>query len=118
MPTVHGHRVRGVDVDPETRCVHYDSPRDVVAIRFACCDTFYPCFECHEAVADHDAAVWPAGSEEEPAVLCGVCGRVLTVREYVADDDACPDCGADFNPGCREHYPLYFHETLFEDEQS
>jgi len=41
---VHGHTVRGVDVGPETRCRHYDSELDVIAIRFPCCETFYPCY--------------------------------------------------------------------------
>jgi uncharacterized CHY-type Zn-finger protein len=36
---VHGHAVRGVDVD-ESRCAHYGTERDVVAIRLPCCDTF------------------------------------------------------------------------------
>lgn len=57
--------VRGVTVDPETRCVHWDSPVDVVALRFGCCETYYPC-------------------------------------------DACPACGAAFNPGYRAHRDRYF----------
>ena len=28
----------GVAVDPETLCVHWDGPVDVVALRFGCCD--------------------------------------------------------------------------------
>lgn len=44
--------LRGVATDPETRCTHYDSSNDVVAIRFPCCDCYYPCFRCHAAVTD------------------------------------------------------------------
>lgn len=113
MPQVHGHPVRGVDVDPETRCAHYHTRRDVVALAFPCCEPFYPCFECHEAVADHPAERWPAGSDDERAVLCGACGRDLAIREYVTGDLACPDCGAPFNPGCRNHFDRYFDEALF-----
>lgn len=100
--------VRGVGVDPETRCAHYDADRDVVAIRFFCCDDYYPCFECHEAVADHDPERWPADRFDAPAVLCGVCGTELTVQTYLDAGHACPECGAAFNPGCADHYDRYF----------
>lgn len=109
---VHGHEVRGVAVDAETRCAHYGTDRDVVAIAFPCCGTFYPCFRCHEEVADHDAEVWPIERREEPAVLCGACGATLAVQEYVAVD-ACPDCTRRFNPACADHYHQYF-ETVEE----
>ena len=113
---VHGHAVSGVDVGPETRCGHYASERDVIAIRFPCCETYYPCFECHEAVADHDAERWGADGSEEPAVLCGVCGEELTVQEYVDGEDRCPTCEAEFNPGCRRHYHRYFEDALFPNQ--
>ena len=111
---VHGHEVRGVDVGGETRCAHYGTDRDVVAIRFACCETYYPCFRCHEETADHDAERWPVERRDEPAVLCGCCGAELAVREYVGVD-SCPDCGARFNPACADHYHLYF-ETPGSDD--
>lgn len=105
---VHGHEVRGVGVGPETRCSHYGSDRDVVAIRFACCGTYYPCIRCHRELADHPGQRWPRDSFDRPAVLCGVCGHELAVSEYLAADDRCPDCEASFNPGCREHRHHYF----------
>lgn len=105
---VGGHRVRGVDVGPATRCAHYDSPRDVVAIRLPCCDSFYPCAECHDAVADHERERWSATSFDAAAVLCGVCGETLTVEAYLDCDHACPHCGAAFNPGCEAHHDRYF----------
>jgi uncharacterized CHY-type Zn-finger protein len=151
---VHGHTVRGVDVGPETRCRHYDSELDVIAIRFPCCGTFYPCYECHLAAADHEPERWGGdgstargdvedngstarggvedngstanrtASEEQGstdgtdartgAVLCGICGTVLSVAAYVDCDDRCPNCDAAFNPGCRRHYDRYFTEELFE----
>ena len=104
---IHGHDVYGVDVDAETRCLHYATERDVVALRFGCCETYYPCFECHDAVTDHEAEPWPVERADEPAALCGVCGAELTPSEYMAVD-ACPDCSASFNPGCADHYHLYF----------
>ena len=101
--------LRGIDVDPETRCAHWDDPVDVVALRFGCCETYYPCDACHDAATDHEAVPWPRDRFDEPAVLCGACGTTLTAREYLAaDDDACPACGAAFNPGCRTHRDRYF----------
>jgi len=102
-PLVHG-RV----LDAATRCVHYHGPADVVALRFPCCDRFYPCHRCHDEEADHPPARWPRGARDAPAVLCGVCGTVLTIAAYLAAESRCPACGAAFNPGCRAHWPLYF----------
>lgn len=99
--------VHGLDVDGETRCRHYDGPRDVVAIRFRCCGRYYPCFRCHEAVADHAPSVWPAASFDRRAVLCGDCGTELRIADYLGVT-ACPECATGFNPGCRDHYDRYF----------
>lgn len=99
--------VCGVELDDETRCAHYGTDEDVVSIRFGCCDEYYACFKCHETVADHPARPWPAERRAEPAVRCGVCGSDLTADEYVSTD-TCPNCEARFNPGCAEHYHIYF----------
>ena len=100
--------VCGVDVDPDTRCVHYHTDRDVVAFRFACCEAYYPCFRCHEAVTDHDAIPWPRSRFDEPSVLCGVCETELTVPAYLEADSRCPACDAAFNPDCAAHADRYF----------
>ncbi|HVX07717.1 CHY zinc finger protein [Humibacter sp.] len=99
--------VHGPVVDDEARCIHYRTPLDVVAIRFACCGEYYPCHRCHDETADHPSRPWPAGSDHELAVLCGVCGTELTIASY-RGADACPRCAAPFNPRCALHYPLYF----------
>jgi uncharacterized CHY-type Zn-finger protein len=100
--------LRGIAVDPETRCTHYDGSRDVVALRFGCCEAYYPCHRCHDETADHPAQPWPRDRFDEPAVLCGVCRTALTARAYLASDHVCPACGAAFNPGCAAHRDLYF----------
>lgn len=109
-PAVHidGVPVYGVDVDPETRCAHYATPRDVIAIRFACCGEYYPCLECHDAVTDHESERWPGESLDRRGVLCGVCGSELTISTYLACKSTCPECGTEFNPGCKNHWPMYF----------
>lgn len=109
MPrAVHGVPVEGVDVDPETRCAHYDTDRDVLAIRFPCCETFYPCFECHRAATDHPAEVWSPGSFDRRAVLCGACGERIRIVDYLSEPTACPACRVAFNPGCVDHHHRYF----------
>jgi uncharacterized CHY-type Zn-finger protein len=75
-------------------------------MRFACCDTYFACFECH-ALESHEAERWPRDRFDEPAVLCGVCSRELTVTEYLGVT-GCPSCSAPFNPGCALHHHLYF----------
>jgi uncharacterized CHY-type Zn-finger protein len=105
---VGDYRVHGIGLDAETRCAHYATERDVVAIRFACCDRYYPCFLCHAAVTDHDPAPIPEPAFDEPGVLCGVCGTALAVRSYLDCGHECPACGAAFNPGCAAHHDRYF----------
>jgi uncharacterized CHY-type Zn-finger protein len=103
--------VRGVELDSETRCIHYDSPRDVIAIRFACCREYFACYECHATRTGHDTERWPADAHEERAILCGVCDTELTISEYLDSDHACPHCNAMFNPGCANHHHLYFEDV-------
>jgi uncharacterized CHY-type Zn-finger protein len=102
------HHVFGVSVDAETRCAHYDAEYDVLALRFGCCERFYPCFECHDAVADHPHQPWPRDRFVEVAALCGRCGAGLTASEYLDAPETCPACGGAFNPGCAAHHHLYF----------
>lgn len=108
MRVIQGHEVKGVDIDPETRCAHYNSDVDIIAIKFRCCGDWYPCFECHAAVAGHDPEVWPTSERAERAVLCGACGNELTIEEYMASGSQCTSCSREFNPKCANHYHLYF----------
>lgn len=100
--------VHGVELDPNTRCRHYRSALDVIAIRMRCCATYYACIDCHVELAGHPAAVWLRSEWDCPAVFCGVCGTEMTVNQYLHAGDRCPNCAAAFNPGCRNHYHLYF----------
>lgn len=100
--------VRGLEADPQTRCAHWRSARDIVAIQMRCCGEWYACADCHAALADHPIAVWPRAEWAEPAILCGACGHRLSIAAYVGGEDRCPACSAPFNPGCRHHHHLYF----------
>lgn len=101
-------RVHGVDVDAETRCAHWNSALDVIAIKFQCCRAWYACYKCHQALAGHDAETWPATEFDKQAVFCGMCKSQLAINEYLGAASKCPRCGAGFNPGCAKHYDLYF----------
>lgn len=106
--------VHGLLVDTETRCTHYHSDLDIVAIKFKCCNRYYACFRCHEELEGHGAAVWSEEEFGERAILCGACKSELSIRGYLASGFACPCCQSPFNPGCAKHYDLYFgmHEKL------
>jgi uncharacterized CHY-type Zn-finger protein len=101
-------KVAGKIIDSFTRCEHYHSELDIIAIKFPCCNTYYPCFDCHRETAGHDAVQWKKNEFDAKAVLCGNCKQELTVNEYVQSDNQCPFCKASFNPGCANHYELYF----------
>ena len=74
--------VRGVNLDPNTRCEHYRGPTDIVAIKMKCCGVYYACKDCHAALADHEIEVWPESDWNQEAILCGACGAELTIRQY------------------------------------
>ena len=100
--------VHGIELDAQTRCAHYRSELDVIAIKMKCCGSYYACNDCHAALAGHAAAVWPQSEWEQKSVLCGVCGTELSTRQYLDCGNQCPACQAAFNPGCRNHYHFYF----------
>src|SRR5690606_21838521 len=78
VPQIRGINVFGKTVDSQTRCVHWHSGLDIIAIKFKCCDKYYPCFSCHEEEADHEPQVWPKTEFDQKAILCGVCGNELS----------------------------------------
>ena len=99
-------------IDLETRCKHYHSRNDRIAIKFYCCGEYFPCFNCHQEYGCGKKAVWPQSKFDERAILCGSCGKELTIHEYLNSDDACPSCRQAFNPGCSLHYDLYFEKMI------
>ena len=99
--------VFGKTVDEHTRCVHYATELDIIAIRFACCDRYFPCHLCHSETANHPAQQWPTEQFDRPAILCGNCWGELTINAYKATDE-CPQCSAPFNPRCAAHSDYYF----------
>jgi uncharacterized CHY-type Zn-finger protein len=104
----NGISIFGKPVDNQTRCEHWHSALDIIAIKFKCCEKYYPCYSCHEETADHEAKVWPRNEFDTKAILCGVCGTELSIKDYMGCNNTCPKCASLFNPGCSKHYHLYF----------
>ncbi|ROV91031.1 hypothetical protein VSDG_07677 [Cytospora chrysosperma] len=105
---LQGPPVHGLDVSSLTQCAHWNSERDIIAIKHKCCDQYYACISCHDALAHHPPQVWPQHERHTKAVLCGSCRAELTIEEYLSCGNMCPRCGVAFNPGCSKHYDLYF----------
>jgi uncharacterized CHY-type Zn-finger protein len=103
-----GPHVYGIDLDARTRCAHYNSALDIVAIKMKCCGAYYGCKDCHDVSAGHAIEVWPEREWDQAAVLCGACGIELSIHQYLECANQCPGCNAKFNPGCRNHYHFYF----------
>lgn len=100
--------VNGTNVDAQTRCEHYHKEIDIVAVKFKCCGEWFPCFQCHRENTNHELQIWKQNERGTKAILCGNCRRQLTIQEYMNCDFVCPNCRASFNPGCANHYDLYF----------
>ncbi|ARI78500.1 CHY zinc finger protein [Halobacillus mangrovi] len=99
--------VKGIDVDTNTRCAHYHTEKDIIAIKFHCCKEYYACYYCHKEAAGHHAIRWPKEEWDGPAILCGNCSHELSISTYL-DVNNCPNCDHEFNEGCSNHYHLYF----------
>ncbi|MFB1082914.1 CHY zinc finger protein [Jeotgalibacillus sp. JSM ZJ347] len=108
---IHGLKVYGAIVDPQTRCAHYHSEKDIIAIKFYCCGRYFPCVNCHDESGCGNRQVWPTEHFSEKAILCGKCGTELTIQEYLESDSSCPSCESAFNPGCSLHKHYYFETS-------
>ena len=101
-------KVRGLDLDSQTRCRHFHGPTDIVAIKMRCCEVFYACKDCHEVLTNHPIQVWSKSEWNQSAILCGACGAELTIQQYLEGGFQCTVCQMPFNPACRNHYHYYF----------
>ncbi|ARJ51265.1 CHY zinc finger protein [Staphylococcus lutrae] len=99
--------VYGATIDDETRCVHYHTPLDIIAIKFKCCNKYYPCFKCHNESEKHHPKRWHSDEFDVHAILCGVCQHEMSIETYMMNE-SCPKCNAHFNNRCKFHYHHYF----------
>ena len=100
----------GTAVNERTQCAHYHSERDIIAIKFKCCNAFYACIQCHHEAAGHAPVVWPKAEFDAEAILCGNCQSTFSIGRYLSCGSSCPVCQAAFNSGCANHYHLYFEQ--------
>ncbi len=100
--------IRGKTIDEQTRCVHYHSSKDIIAIKMKCCNHYYSCIHCHQEEAGHQTEVWTKKEFDTKAVLCGNCYSELTISQYLESNYQCPFCKAAFNPRCKNHDHFYF----------
>lgn len=103
-------KVWGKVIDNETRCVHWHTDLDVMAIKFKCCKGFYSCYSCHKETTNHPTIKYDLSIQDDrdvQTILCGKCFGAMTFSEYVSDV-RCINCDTAFNPGCKLHYNLYF----------
>jgi len=100
--------IKGKTVDEHTRCEHYHSPLDIIAIKMKCCNEYYPCISCHNETVQHEATVWPKSEFNTKAILCGACYGEMTITQYLESGYHCPLCKAAFNPKCNNHNHFYF----------
>ncbi len=100
--------IHGKPIDEQTRCVHYHTSLDIIAIKMACCHNYYPCIFCHNETAGHAVTVWPKEAFNTKAVFCGSCKTEMSINEYLGSNAACAFCGASFNPACSNHHHFYF----------
>ena len=100
--------IKGKIVDNKTRCVHYHSDLDIIAIKFKCCNDYYPCYYCHMETTDHKHEVWKKNEFDTKAIFCGNCTGELSINEYLNCNNKCIFCNSQFNYKCIDHYHLYF----------
>jgi uncharacterized CHY-type Zn-finger protein len=103
-------KVLGREIDNESRCFHWHSKLDIVAMRFKCCMEYYGCRQCHDEIANHDVILWDLINDQYvDVVMCGSCASTLTTHDYLQGHDKCPTCKAPWNPRCELHRHLYFN---------
>ena len=100
-------QAHGLLVDDESRCVHYHSDKDIVALQCNECQKYYACYQCHNALEDHTFSPYPLRLKQNKPILCGSCKTTLTYEEYTEKGN-CPHCKAAFNPACQSHHLYYF----------
>lgn len=103
-------QIFGQTVDQQTRCKHYHTEKDIIAIKFRCCNKYYPCYKCHSECEDHEIELWKESEFDQLAIVCGVCKIEHTIQQYM-NTNKCINCKSSFNTGCKKHYHLYFEQS-------
>ncbi|MGT2908167.1 CHY zinc finger protein [Streptococcus dentiloxodontae] len=99
--------IYGLLVDRQSRCQHYQTDLDIVALKCFGCQRYYACYLCHDTLENHSYQAYPSSYSRDKAVVCGVCYYEMTIEHY-QKSKACPNCQSRFNPNCAKHRNIYF----------
>ena len=102
-------QINGLLVDDQSRCQHYHSTLDIVALKCFECQKYYACYQCHDSLEEHSFRAYPCQLKQDKVLICGVCRHEMTIEEY-QEAVACPNCHSVFNPACSKHYDIYFEK--------
>ncbi|ELU77989.1 CHY zinc finger [Streptococcus pneumoniae PNI0076] len=50
---------QGFLVDKQTRCIHYHSKLDIIALQCYDCKKYYACYRCHDSLENHPFEPYP-----------------------------------------------------------
>lgn len=73
---------QGFLVDKQTRCIHYHSKLDIIALQCYDCKKYYACYWCHDSLENHIFEPYPLSLIQDKPILCGVCLKLLTYKQY------------------------------------
>ncbi|WP_438835700.1 CHY zinc finger protein [Streptococcus pluranimalium] len=59
---------KGIVIDDNSRCQHYHSSQNIVALKYADCHSYYACYKCHGAMESHSFKATSA--DEVKPVIC------------------------------------------------
>ena len=79
---IRGINIYGKPVDQQTRCQHWHSDLDIIAIKIHCCAKNYPCFSCHEETADHSPSVSHTDVNNNTIFPCGFVSKLMSTAYY------------------------------------
>ena len=102
-------QINGLLVDDQSRCQHYHSTLDIVALKCSGCLKYYACYQCHDSLEEHSFRAYPCQLKQDKVLICGVCRHEMTIEEY-QQALVCSHCHSAFNPACSKHYDIYFEK--------
>lgn len=75
-------KIYGFLVDNESRCQHYHTELDIVALKCFECLNYYACYQCHDSLEEHSFRAYPCQLKQDKVLICGVCQHEMTIEEY------------------------------------
>ena len=102
-------KIYGLLVDNESRCQHYHTELDIVALKCFGCLKYYACYQCHDSLEEHIAFELILVISSRTRSLCGVYQHEMVIDEY-QEAIVCPNCHSAFNLACSKHYDIYFEK--------